>query len=66
MMLHTKYQSSRPYGFRPEDFFYVSPYISLSKACDPCGVAIFRPQGSNLNKLGRGLPDDVSYQISRL
>ena len=61
MMLHTKYQSSRPYGFRQEDFFYVSPYISLSKVCDQ-----FWPQGSNLNKLGRGPPDDASYQISRL
>ena len=64
-MLHTKYQSSKPYGFRQEDFFYVSPYISLCKACDPWGVAIFGPW-SNLNKLGRGLPDDASYQISRL
>ena len=25
--------------------FYVSPYISLSKACDPWGVAIFGPRG---------------------
>ena len=56
MMLHTKYQGSRPCGFRQEDFFYVSPYISLCKACDPWGVVIFGP---------RGLPDDASYQISR-
>ena len=27
-MLHTKYQSSRPYGFRQEDFFHIFPYIS--------------------------------------
>ena len=45
VMLHTKYQSSRPYAFRQEDFFYVSPYISLSKACDPSGLAIFGPRG---------------------
>ena len=44
VMLHTKYQSSRPYGFRQEDF-YVSPYISLSNACDPWGVAFFGPRG---------------------
>ena len=25
--------------------FYVSPYISLSKARDPCGVAFFGPRG---------------------
>ena len=46
-------------------FFYFSPYMSLCKACDPWGVAILA-QGSSLNKLGRGLPDDASYQISRL
>ena len=33
LILHTKYQSSRPYGFRQEDY-HVSPYISLCKACD--------------------------------
>ena len=33
-------------------------YKSLCKACEP--------QGYNLNKLGRGLPDDDTYQISRL
>ena len=66
VMQHTKYQSSRPYGFGQEDFLCFFPYISLSKACDPWGVAIFGPKGSNLNKLGRGPPDDASYQISRL
>ena len=65
MMLHTNYQSSRPYVFRQEDFFYVSPYISLCKHVIP-GAWPFWPQGSNLNKLGRGPPDDASYQISRL
>ena len=25
VMLHTKYQSSRPYGFRQEDFFMFLP-----------------------------------------
>ena len=29
MMLCTKYQGSKPYGFRQEDFFYVFPYIGL-------------------------------------
>ena len=48
-----KYQSSRPCGFRQEDFFHVSPYINLCKQ----GVlrsGHFWPQGHNLNKLGRG------------
>ena len=45
VMLHTKYQGSRPYGFRQEDFFHVSPHLSLCKACDPRGWAIFGPRG---------------------
>ena len=46
--------------------FHVSHFISLCKAGDPLGVAFFLPIGSNLNKFGRGLPDDASYHISRL
>ena len=45
MMLHTKYQGSRPYGFRKEDFFNVFPNISLCKTCDPWGGAFFGPNG---------------------
>ena len=45
MILHTKIQSSRPCGFRKEDFFHVAPYISLCKTCDPkAGQAIFGPR----------------------
>ena len=36
MMLYTKYQGSRPCGFRQEDFSRF-PYISLCKICDPGG-----------------------------
>ena len=43
MMLHTKYQGSRPFGFRPEDFSHF-PYISLCKTCDLRGGAIFGPR----------------------
>ena len=42
-MLHTEYQSSRPYGFRQEDFFHVSHHKILCKTCDPRGGAIFGP-----------------------
>ena len=35
MMLHTQYQSSRPYGFRKENLFHLFPNIGLSKTCDP-------------------------------
>ena len=30
MMLQTKYQGSRPYGFRQEVFFHVFTYITIS------------------------------------
>ena len=45
VMLQTKYHGSRPNGFRQEDFFHVSPYLSLCKACDPRGGATFGPRG---------------------
>ena len=62
MVLHTKYQGSRPNGFRQEDF----PFFSLYVKCDPRDMGHFWPQGHNFNKLGRGQLGDVSYQISRL
>ena len=64
MMLHTKYQGSRPYGIRREDFF-MFPYISLCKTCDHRGGPFFAP-GDNLNKLGRGPLGDATYQILKL
>ena len=65
MMLRTKYQGSRQCGFRQEDFFYVCPFISLCKTCDP-RVGPFLAQGNDLNKFGRCLLGDAIYQISRL
>ena len=65
MMLHTKYQSSRPYGSREEDFLSFS-YISLCKTNKPQGRGYFRSVGNDLNNLGRGPQDDASYQISKL
>ena len=64
-MLHTKYQGTRPYGFRQQDFFYAFPYISLCKTCDSQGQGNFCPEGGNLNKLGRGPLGDATYQSSR-
>ena len=75
MMLNTKYQGSRPCGFRQEDFVTFS-YISLCKTCDPQGQAFlapgpgqFWPKGYNLNKLDRGplgVMLNTKYQQSRL
>ena len=65
MMLHTKYQGSRPYGFIQEDFFMFSLYKPMSNMCPP-GRGHFWHQENNLNKLGRGLLGDAEFQISKL
>ena len=65
MRLHAKYQGSTLCGFKREDFFHVSPYKSLCKHVTS-GRDHFWPPGYNLNKLGRGLLGDATYQISRL
>ena len=53
MMLHTKYQGPRPYGFR-QYFFHVLHYISLFKHVTP-GAGPFWSEGYNLNNLGKAL-----------
>ena len=63
--LHTKYQGSRPYSFRQEDFFMFSLYKAYVKHVTP-GRGHFLPQGHNVNTLGLGLLGDATYQISRL
>ena len=66
MMPHTKYQGTKSYGFRQEDFFmFFFPIKAFVKHVTP-GVWPFLAQGYNLNKLGRDLLGDTSYQISRL
>ena len=47
-MLQTKYQGSRPNGFRQEVFFHVFPYISLCKTCDPLPTPGWGMIGTNL------------------
>ena len=42
-MLHTKYQGSKPYGFRQEDLFMFFPIKAYLKR-DPWGGAIFGPR----------------------
>ena len=63
-MLHVKYQGSMPCGFRKK-VFSCFDYISLCKHVTH-GVEPFWRQGHNLNKHGRGLPNDATNQISRL
>ena len=66
-MLNTKYQGFRFFdfcGFRQEDFLYFF-YMRLWKTCSH-QESHFWPQGHNLNKHGRCLLGDATYQISRL
>ena len=51
MMLHIKYQGSRPCGFRQEEFLCF-PHISQYKTYDPRDKA-FLPHGHNLNEFVR-------------
>ena len=43
-LLHTKYLSSGPYGFREEDFLSITHYKSMG-ANEPQGVANLDPRG---------------------
>ena len=65
MMLHTYYQGSMPNGFRQEDFSMCFPIQANVKYVTP-GRCHFWPQGYNLDKIGRSLQGDATYQISRL
>ena len=60
MMLHTKYQGTRPYGFRQEDCLLFPLYKPMLNKSPP-GRSHFWPQGHNLNKLG-SLVGDTSHQ----
>ena len=44
-LLHTKSVSSRPYGFREDDFGRFFSYTSLYKYMTPWGVASLDPRG---------------------
>ena len=57
-MLHTKYEGSRAYGFRQEDFFM---FLYLLKHVTPM-VGSFLANWYNLNKLGRSRLGDATYQ----
>ena len=64
-MLHTKYQGSRPCGFRQEDFFMFLPIKAYVKPVTS-RRAHFWPHGYNLTKLGTGSLDDTTYQLEDL
>ena len=64
-MLHTKYQSSRPFSFREEELKNFRS-LFLCSTCDLPGWDQFWPQGHFMNKLGRGIQGDATYKISNL
>ena len=43
MMLHTKYQGSRTFGFRQEDFFMFLPILVYVKHVTPKGGSFLDP-----------------------
>ena len=61
MILHTKYQGSRPCGFRQADVFMFLPIKAYVKPVTP-EAGHFWPKGYNLNKLIRDSLDDTTYQ----
>ena len=40
MVLHTKYQGSRPCGFRQEDFFMFLPIKAYGQVQIMCGISV--------------------------
>ena len=65
MMLHTKYQGSRPCGFRQEDFFMFLPILVYVKYVTP-GAGSFLAHGASFKQLVRCPQGDATYQISKL
>ena len=63
MMLHTKYQGSRPSGSRQEDFFHVFPMYTFAIHVTHLHGAIFGHRGIIFYKLGRGPLGVATYQI---
>ena len=50
-LLHTKYKSSGPHGFREEDFFLRFSYYKTMEANDPPGRGQLGPQGHDWQDL---------------
>ena len=65
MMLYTQYQSSRPCGSDKKICSCFSRMLAYVKHVT-AGRVHFSTPGHNLNKLGRDLLGDATYQISRL
>ena len=62
MTPYTKYQGFRPCGFRLTHAFPIQAYVKhVAHRSDPLLVP-----GAFLNKPGRGLLGNTTYQISRL
>ena len=64
-MLHTKYVSCEPDGFREEGFLSFSHYKSIGVQ-DPLGHGQFGPQGLDWQDLCRGPLNIATYKIYKL
>ena len=65
-LLHTKYISSGPHGFREEDFFLSFSHYKSMGANDPREVPQFGPQGLDWQDLCRGPLNIATYLIYKL
>ena len=71
-MLHTKYISSGPHGFREEDFLSLSHYKSMG-AYGPQDVANLDPRGGGVVGSGNGVvyltspgrPTEIGLQLGK-
>ena len=62
-MHNTKYQGSRPCGFRKEDFLKNFPYINIGKTGHNPWWLCFLTNQKQFYNFGRGSPKDHLYQI---
>ena len=64
VMIHIKYQGSRPSGFKQEYFYVFNLEVNVNSVTFK--MTPFWTHYHNLNKLGRIPMGDVTYQISKL
>ena len=62
-ILHTKYRSFAPCGFREEDFFHVFPIISLWQMA-PRGGACMNPRGM-VGRIYKGITINCCIQVMK-
>ena len=64
-MLHTKFQASKPSGSEAKKFKYFSMHFSDLNQ-EPPGMGHLESWDLHLNKLGKGLLGNATYQVSSI